>query len=178
MDDTVWYVWDRNYYYYNKASDENLEENSNRQAVYPCIIGDCGFSKPTLSKKCYIGFGELCSICIEPIIYRKTAWLTSCGHTFHRNCLKELYYYDKQHIVNKYTNEIPCPNCREGLVECCMGIYCFERYSDENGLDRLENNYEQIEKQLYQICWKCSRAVGMNKNCNNCLNYRKIGKAY
>jgi hypothetical protein len=99
----------------------------NDRPDFPTRIAYCGFTcydgKPSIKNKCYIRFGELCYICIDPIISKRNAWLTPCGHQFHRKCLINNHRYRQKHNMTlEFSNEIPCPVCRDGLVDCCVGL--------------------------------------------------------
>lgn len=192
MDDNlIWSAYDRNCLYYSKCKELKTCTNiiydccycHNNALLQPNVIANCGFSpgieKPNINKKCYIKFGEICSICIEPIITKKSAWLTPCGHTFHRKCLIDNFQYRTIHKMTiGHSNEIPCPVCREGLIWCCVGIDKLDKYNSKNGLDQLENFWHTIDINPYLLCWECDNAVGMKKSCNNCIQYRNTGKFY
>jgi len=187
MDDSVWHVYERNCSYYHECKNlnecPNLINNycrcSNDQTVFPPMIGDCGFvcERINLKKKCYIAFGETCPICIEPIIYKNTSWITPCGHTFHRKCLLNAWqYYDFNDNIIKYGNTMPCPICREDLVYCCIGAG-LRRYNvnnmfnkeKENELDKLENFWLTRDDTLFLKCRKCKKPYGFDSDCINCL---------
>lgn len=189
MDDNqIWSVYERNCLYYSKCKnlkncpnihDDNCYCHKNA-IVQPDLIAECGFSiydiKPNINKKCYIGSGELCSICIEPIFTKKSAWLTPCSHVFHRKCLINNYQYRKIHnMMIEFTNEVPCPICRTGLVDCCVGLQTIDKYNSKNGLDTLENFWSNIDYIPYILCYKCEKALGMNKECAICEYYRITG---
>lgn len=192
MDDSsIWSAYERTCLYYSKCKDltncSNCHDNNcycHEYALFrPTLIGDCGFSdeniKPNINKKCYIGFGELCSICVEPIITKTSAWLTPCGHSFHRKCLIENYQYRSiNRMTIDHSNQIPCPVCREGHVGCCVGLYALDKYHSKNGLDKLENFWLKIDVAPYLFCYKCRKGLGMSKQCNYCDHYRNTGKFY
>jgi Ring finger domain len=187
MDDNlIWSVYDRTTYY-NTCKDldqcphkfNNKCFCSNYLTVTPTRIASCGFlcgQKPSIKKKCYIGFGEICSICLDPIISKRNAQLTSCGHQFHRKCIVENHVYRQMHRMTlEYSNEIPCPVCRSGLVECCVGLEDMDRYHSENGLDKLENFWLSMWIAPYLMCWTCNEGLGMNMGCKTCETYRTTG---
>jgi hypothetical protein len=189
MDDNkIWSVYERNSLFYSKCKDlKTCPNNDNNKCychnyalVHPTVIAVCGFcdTKPSINKKCYIKFGDLCSICIEPILTKSSAWLTPCSHVFHRKCLIRNFQYRTIHEMTiSFSNEIPCPVCREGHVDCCVGLDTLGKYiHTENGLDRLENFWQTINLMSYISCYKCDQGLGMNKQCINCENYRKTGE--
>jgi len=187
MDDNlIWSEGRTNYYHTCKDLKtcphkyDNICYCCNYLSVNPIHIAKCGFScgeKPSMKKKCYIGFGEICSICIEPILSKTNAWLTSCGHPFHRKCIIENYIYRQtHHMTIEYSNAIPCPVCRTGLVDCCVGLESLDKYNTNNGLDKLENFWLRMDfASSYELCYTCNKGLGMNKSCDNCKCYRNTG---
>ena len=135
------------------------------------------YTPSDINKKCYIGFGEICSICLEPIITKTSAWLTPCCHVFHRKCLIDNYQFIKIHRMTiEYSNEIPCPVCREGFICCCVGLENLDKYNSKNELDKLENFWSTIDIKPYLLCYKCRKGLGMNKLCIECESYRNTGR--
>ena len=146
MDDTsIWSAYEQNCLYYGKCKDLRTCPNKYNECCYcsrymdvhPTLIADCGFASdcviPSVNKKCYIAFGEICPICIEPITTKSSAWLTPCGHAFHKKCLIDNYHYrDIHNMCIQNSNEIPCPVCREGLVCCCVGLDSLDKYNSKN----------------------------------------------
>jgi len=169
MDDPrIWSAYERNH-------------GNGNTIVHRMEIANCGFlcdsAIPSIRKKCYIGLGETCAICMEPIMTKTSAWLTPCSHAFHKKCLIENYQYRKeQKMNNKYSNEVPCPVCRGGLVGCCVGLDVLDKYYSKNGLDILENFWLTIDINPYRVCLKCNHGFGMNKLCHNCEYYRNKRK--
>lgn len=197
-DSSVWWVYERNSNYYHICKDiSNCPNTFQRNLCYchrhalvkPIIIGECGFwcdDKIGLNHKSYIKWGEICPICTDPIIYKRNAWITPCGHGFHRNCLVDNHRYRQiNKMTIEYTNSIPCPMCREGLIECCIGLADINRYGDEfeddeddnkkNLLDRLEDFWLNIDRSYYYLCYDCDKGLGMNNSCKTCVNYQKTG---
>lgn len=189
MDDNqIWSPYERNFLYYHKCKDlktcPNIHDNycycCSNAIVHPTIMADCGFLcesiKPNINKKCYIQFGEICSICMEPIKTKTTAWLTPCSHAFHRKCLINNYTFRQTHKMTiPFSNEIPCPVCREGHVGCCIGLETLDKYNSNNGLDKLENFWTTIDLVPYKLCYTCNKGMGMNKICKTCVHYRDTG---
>lgn len=185
MDDNL--VWSAYEPTYSKCKDLNICPHNydnncfcyNYLSISPTIIANCGFlcnEKPSIKNKCYIAFGEICSICMEPIVSKKNAWLTPCNHQFHRKCLINNHEYRRMHNMTlDFTNEIPCPVCRDGLVDCCVGLHDLNKYNTKNGLDKLENFWLSINIAPYLLCYKCNKGLGMNISCETCEYYRNTG---
>lgn len=136
-----------------------------------------GLYKLTHGKKCYIKPGDECPICYEPIFMKSNAYLTKCGHGFHKNCIFK-YYSMKVHSSRVYPN-ISCPICRKKKLgyDLCENIYkyncCSEKY---NRLDSLEN-FEFGKEYMSMILTLCDNGhhAGMIRNCYACSIYRHIG---
>lgn len=189
MDDhSIWspYERNRNYYHthYNPDTCATYSDFGRctcrySQLLSPLIVGNCGFEdKPSINRRCYIGFGEQCPICIQPILHKKTAWLTPCGHAFHRKCLLYAFrHYLELDIA--YSNVMPCPICRKELTNCCIGEYTTPHYHVPiydlvNELDSLENFWTDIEDKVSVKCPKCTHILGSNAaGCEKCKRQRK-----
>lgn len=123
--------------------------------------------KENLKIKHYIKIGEECPLCYEPIWHKKNAFLTDCGHAFHSSCI---HSYEMANIYND--NGIFCPMCR-----CDMGMYGENGYiyfNSENILDKLEDFWNNISYKTPNVC--CNHIKGLNKNCKDCVNYRRCFK--
>ena len=143
--------------------------------VLPITIGDqttpCRFKVKT-----YIKFNEECPICLEPIQHEKNAYLTNCGHSFHRKCLFDTI---QSKWETKPFSSVKCPMCR-----CCLGYPdMFERYSyiitDKNKyLDMLEDFWLSKEFRMPEFCGLGIHYLGMKNNCYRCISYRNNGYIY
>lgn len=121
----------------------------------------------------YIKYGDICSICLYPIINIKNAWLTPCRHSYHHICLLNYFYnYSKDDSFVKYSNDVPCPLCRCKLVDCCVT----NDDDFENKIDELEDFWKNIHKKQYITCYKCKNPLGFTKNCDACVLYTKTGE--
>ena len=120
--------------------------------------------KENLKIKHYIKIGEECSICYEPIFFKKNAFLTDCGHAFHLSCI---HNYEMANIYND--RGIFCPMCRSdmGMYGDCGEIY----YNSKKGLDKLEDFWNNISYTIPTTCF--NHILGLNNNCQDCINYRK-----
>lgn len=130
---------------------------------------DCHISKEKTIKenlkiKHYIKFGEECPLCYEPIFYKKNAYLTDCGHSFHLSCI---HSYE---MANLYSlTGVFCPMCRSdmGMFTGVGEIY----YNSKRGLDKLEDFWNNISYTIPTPCF--NHILGLNNNCQDCINYRK-----
>lgn len=118
-----------------------------------------------LKIKHYIKIGEECSICNEPILSKPNAFLSDCGHCFHKTCIHKW-------LKTTYLNG-RCPLCRSDLGECNFG----GRYYTNNRLDLLENFIQDSDKMMPVPCWGDSdmhytHFVGEKEWCDECHNFR------
>lgn len=163
----------RNYYIQCKTPDLCLGNCScvYDQLIIPPSIGNNDF-KRNIYNKMYISPNENCIICMQQINIKSDAYLTDCGHSFHKFCLSNYFQY-----INLVSNKnLKCPMCRTNLGQPCF----YEKYNmfheKANGLDMLENiNMSQCH--FIHICKnsKSEHYLGINSNCEKCLNYRKNG---
>lgn len=153
--------------------------------VLPIPIGDqfycCHFRR-----KRFISPYEECSICLETIMKESDAYLTNCGHAFHKSCLFKSYeigYYEhRPYNLNGIWNffQFNCPLCRKQIIN--PEFYCRYPqwaviYNKKNFLDVLEEFWLSKDYSMIQICNvnHSNHGLGMNKNCIKCLKYRNYG---
>ena len=139
--------------------------------VLPVTIGE-QFIRCKLKVKSYIKFGEDCPICFDPIKHKANAYLTGCGHSFHRKCLFDTIHAKWQ--VKPFST-LKCPMCRSTLGYPEMFeryIYTYNRY---NSLDRLEDFWICKEFRMPEFCASGKHYLGMNKKCKRCINYINNG---
>lgn len=143
---------------------------SYNEIVNPITIGFTDV-KCDVKRKTYIKPGQECPVCFDPILKKSDAYLTACGHGFHKLCMFNVFHNTWK--INKYA-DFKCPICR-----CLLGIpYIPEKYNtfslEINGLDKLEDFWNYFD---YQLCFYCDNKhiEGMNKDCILCTNYRKYG---
>jgi hypothetical protein len=177
----VFWLYERNKNYYcNCANFGKLDccpENVNgkcycyyNEIVNPNAIGYTD-AKCDIKRKTYIKQGQECPICLDPIMRKSDAYLTNCGHGFHKLCMFKSFKLNW--ISNNKTN-FQCPVCRSLLSL----PYIPEKYNsfsfDINELDKLEDFWNCID---YQLCYYCDNGhiEGINKDCILCTNYRKFG---
>jgi hypothetical protein len=116
-----------------------------------------------LKIKNYIKFGEECSICYEPIYSKPNAFLTDCGHCFHKTCVSKWF-------ISTCLNGC-CPICRQD-----MGLFDFQRYASTKGLDGLEEFELNKDIRLPEYCGGYDdgnlHIMGIAKNCPDCMRWR------
>jgi hypothetical protein len=149
------------------------KNNSYCSPCLPLTIGEqdipCRFQVKT-----YIKIGHECSVCLEGIIHKTNAYLTRCGHAFHKTCLTNVF---KSKWETNPFSEIKCPLCRAGLGFPDL----FVRYSTifwqiDNQLDKLENFWITKDCLIPDMCERGKHYLGMNNNCQMCLQYRETGQ--
>ncbi len=176
----VLYLYERNTLYYDKLNyklnDSFLEysiydtdgEESNLP-IFPETIGN-PFFKCNFKRKVYIKPGEECSICFDKIMTKKNAYLTACGHSFHKTCLFTTYEIKRQ--TNPYCS-LNCPLCRAKLGLDIKDLAYRYRYIFNNQLDNLENFWIKKDFICCDICpSKNFHYIGMKNNCEDCKKYQ------
>lgn len=147
-----------------------LEESSYASPLNPIEIGDVEV-KCDLKRKCYIKAGDECPICMDPIFNKSNAYLTWCGHSFHKSCI---FHYMETKWVTKYASNTHCPMCRKSLG---MGLHAMnERYAIDylkpNYLDILENFWLTKDYTVAHVCRnRYDHYLGMKKNCKLCRKF-------
>lgn len=152
-----------------------LYENVNNRFSSPIIsisIGDID-SIPKYNRLSYIRPGHTCPICLDDITHKTNAYITSCGHGFHKSCIVSSYITTMtKNIYSTYK----CPMCRANIGTAIE--YINERYSTTSGLDILENFWY---KQSYMVPIFCDNKckqddiyhyLGLNSKCEKCIQYR------
>ena len=143
------------------------------QLIIPNSIGNTDF-KRKLNNKMYISPDETCIICMQKVNVKSDAYLTDCGHSFHKICLSNYYEYIEL-ISNK---NLKCPMCRSNLGQPCF----YEKYNlfhaDANGLDMLEN-LNILQCNIIHVCKNIEtypkHYLGTKSICKKCVLYRKNG---
>ena len=135
----------------------------------------------SLNHKSYISPTESCTICLNIISHKSNAYLTDCGHTFHRNCLSNYF----QFIKLRDNSNLKCPMCRTNLGYPDF----YDKYNlfnkNANGFDLIENlhvsnnanNANNTNNNMLHICngLNTKHYTGMKKNCAKCVSYRHNG---
>jgi len=121
-DDDVFWLYERNMNYYRccKTNGNTMARCTNTwnqtdcycsetYAVQPITIGDQ--TMPCrLQTKTYIPIGEQCPICMEGIYSKNNAYLTGCGHAYHKSCIMFVLQ-----ITSGTHRNLLCPFCRANL---------------------------------------------------------------
>jgi hypothetical protein len=175
----VFYLYERNSRFYHDC-DESIDDCCChiKQDVFPFTIGDQSLPC-NIKVRCYIRPGDSCPICCDPILTKSSAYLTCCGHTYHKKCLFK--YMETKWLSTKYMSPIRCPICR-----CCLGhpeliqryrsSYFNINYKNDNQIDKLEDFWISREYKLPAFCSNgYDHYLGMNKLCFCCEEYREKG---
>lgn len=107
---------------------------------------------------------EECPICLNPIKSIPSAWITWCGHMFHKSCLRDWSY------TTRCSGS--CPMCRQemGSLEFLDGVEYAVYPRIENFCDLLE----EIPNIIHRFCYNCNHVMGMNhENCEYCHEWIK-----
>ena len=128
-----------------------------------------------LLNKSYIKINDKCMICISSVSSINNAYLTECGHTFHKSCLSNYFHFLKFKKPHKLI--LNCPLCRSNLGSPELIFTPFYNcFSNINYLDLLENISSQNFNELIHICSSqrhYSHYLGCLSNCEICRNYRE-----
>lgn len=167
----VFYLYEYNYN--NKQIDINKEK-----IVYPLKIG-CDGNACKLNKKCYIKQGDDCPICYDKIMTKSTAFITPCGHQYHKSCLFQ-YMKNKWNTMG-YTALISCPICRRKVEHPHFVRRYKSSYFSTNKLnvplDKLEDFWLSFEYSLPAYCSNgYDHYLGIMRECNCCKSFREKGE--
>ena len=173
-EEDIFYVYERNRNYYISCATPNICESNCScqydQLVLPESIGNNDF-KRKLNNKMYVWSQETCIICMDKINLKSNAYLSDCGHCFHKNCIVNYFHYIKM-ISRK---NMKCPICRCNLGNPVLNKRYNIFHKDMNFLDMLED----LNIEFLHICESSTiennHYLGMNSNCSQCINYRKNG---
>ena len=185
----VFYLYERNSRFYYDCNLKNSIENcrdcwSNecycylRQEVKPFTIGDQDIPCD-IKVKCYIKPGEECPICFEYIMTKSSAFITDCGHHYHKKCL--FNYLKTKWSSSSYISVARCPLCRSSLghpdfIQRYRSNYFSFQYSNDNQLDKLEDFWISCEYRLPEFCSNnYDHYLGLDNFCYDCKKYRENG---
>ena len=171
----VFYLYERNSRYYHTSS---LNCHS-KQPVLPFTIGDQD-APCNIKYKCYIRPGDECPICCEEILTKSSAFITQCGHHYHKKCI--LKYMETKWVSTSFTSAARCPMCRCSLgnpefVQRYRANYFSINYKNDNELDKLEDFWISCEYKLPLFCSNgYDHYLGIDKKCFCCEVYREKGE--
>lgn len=127
-----------------------------------------------INRKCYIKPNEECPICMESIMMNSTAYLTCCGHSFHKTCI---FKSMEAHWNKSCFKNFKCPICRRNLGMDIHNIN--QRYnfnSNTSYLDEIEHFWLTKEFHIPHLCKnQYDHYLGMKKGCIDCNNYVLTG---
>ena len=149
---------------------EHKNIDIDNQIVLPTIIGDievpCHFKRKT-----YIVPGQECPICMESILRKADAYLTSCGHGFHKKCIFNAFHTK---IEDDCFGLFQCPMCRSKMGDVCIQGKYNVNSNEFTILDELENYWLQKD---FTMCVLCNSDYehyqGMKLECESCIKYRE-----
>jgi len=179
----VFYLYERNSSYYHNCNKQgkinecpdNWQNECychTKQDVLPLTIGN-QYVPCSIKRRCYIRPGQECPICLENILRKSEAYISCCGHSYHKHCI---FKSMETQWKKKYASNFKCPLCRTNLgtdVEA-LGV----RYTSfRNSLDNLENFWLSKDLMLAQTCSNnYDHDLGMKKDCYICSRYREKGE--
>lgn len=151
---------------------------SENMEIRPFTIGNQD-KKCTFNNKCYVRPGDECSICYEPILTKRTSFLTDCGHSYHRKCL--FAYIQNKWQSSSCISVVKCPLCRRSIGEQVFqsryrSSYFLGGTENVHGLDRLEDFWLCHEFNLPEFCRnKYNHYLGFSSTCKTCNLYNTKG---
>lgn len=148
--------------------------------------------KQCKKEKIYIRFGEECPICFEPIYFRNSAFLTPCGHAFHKKCLHNAHTTRLLICDNSSEDKLYCPMCRHDVptelfynpMKYNINKLPIEKINGKKNCDFIKNTnfclvadnlFENIDLCSPELCFRNKKKhyLGMDKTCKVCLNFHK-----
>lgn len=185
----IFYLYERNSRYYHDCNLKNSIEECNdcwsnecychlKQEVKPFTIGDQDIPCD-LKIRCYIKPGVECPICYESIMMKSSAFITNCGHHFHKKCLFK--YIESKWLSTSYASTARCPMCRCSLghpdfIQRYRASYFSYNYKNDNELDKLEDFWISKDYKLPNFCTnRYDHYLGFDKSCFMCKYYLETG---
>lgn len=178
----VFYLYEHKSCYYDCSQNEKSVCYCRiEQIVQPITIGDqdipCEYNI-----KCYIRPGHDCPICFEQILTKTSAFITCCGHAFHKKCIFK--YMKTKWLSSSYMSVARCPMCRCSLghpefIQRYKSSYFNGSYKNNNKLDKLEDFWISCDYKLPLFCSNgYDHYLGIKKICFCCEAYREKGEIY
>lgn len=182
----VFYLYERNSSWYHNCKNINnifeckyniscCECHKDKQLVMPITLGNRDVLCD-LSRRCYVKPGTECSICFESIERKTDAYLTCCGHAFHKRCIFSAF---KQKVQGKWTSNFGCPLCRrrQGFELYDINRRYYLSHKECNSLDILEDFWQRNEYMIPELCLNGhNHNLGFKDDCKLCLRYRETGQ--
>lgn len=128
----------------------------------------------------FIPTGTDCAICFEPMMHNKNAYITECGHHFHKSCITSLYN------TSFLEKNFRCPLCRCHLKKCLWleTRYALEPWRLMNKKNVCGNVDFEFQKDLFcedsLLCRGCHcrqgcfQIVGRNPHCEACQAWKRF----
>ncbi len=210
--DDIFYVHERNrLFYYDCNKQKNIDKCPSKKLLGKCICTQncpvnpnviceeydiclkCNPHSHNISKKMYIKMGEECPICFEGIYFRKNAFLTPCGHVFHKTCLHNSHISNLISKIKICEESLACPICRFNIPTehfyNPIKYFIYKKRIEEidttnnaeiikniNFVITLDNLLENLEYNYPALCIFSNNKrhfLGMNKNCAVCLKFHE-----
>ncbi|MFY7728215.1 MAG: RING finger protein [Flavobacterium sp.] len=183
--DDVFYLYERNLKYYYRCGNDRCGNECDQAYcgqclpdVLPLTIGD-QTTPCSLAVKCYVKPGTECPICYEPILTKRSAYITECGHHFHKRCM--FTYIETKWRSTAYVSTARCPMCRSFLghpefEQRYRATYFGVQYREDLELDKLEDFWLTKDYKLPTFCSnQYNHYLGMQTDCDTCQQYRAHG---
>ena len=173
----------RNYYDCSKNPGSHCNNSWNGKCF--CYHTECPIQPITIgitevpsniNRKCYVKPNDECPICMETIINKSNAYLTRCGHSFHKKCI---FKSMETRWANNSKNYC-CPMCRTKLGLDIHQLNVRYQINDNTTcLDELENFWLNKEFYMPHMCRNQSNHyLGTDKNCESCNKYITTGDLF
>lgn len=176
----VFYLFEHNKQKYDEFIDEiDFDHKYFDAIILPDLIGN-QYVKCNLKTKCYIKPKETCSICLGSIMTKNTAFITECGHAFHRHCIYNVMLHKWNNT--RYTSCVKCPLCRstieypELLRKYRLCNTTKHYYNCNKNLDQLEEFWLTFNYKFPNYCMNgWNHYLGCVKTCKTCQKYVNTG---
>lgn len=109
----------------------------------------CSIRKYSLNNKCYINpYTAICPICLMLINKYNNAYLTECGHAYHKTCIMTALEYSCKSLLHIRLN---CSLCRKNLDVISIEE-SVQMFDINNVLDEVDNFWLTIQYNMRDIC--------------------------
>tara|TARA_Y100000389_G_C17331052_1_gene448112 strand:+ start:247 stop:879 length:633 start_codon:yes stop_codon:yes gene_type:complete len=134
-------------YVKNESGNQKTSETSEK--TVPKTITE------NLKLKTYSKFGQMCSICYEPIISRQNAMILKCGHSFHKNCVKDWFLSCIRSQDDERLNNSDLDICKQCVCPLCRGMCSMLHGECDIGNDRYNYKGERELVDKYHLMYTC-----------------------